>query len=284
MNFRAFLLVSCVFSALLPVQASMGTSRPFAGGGGGLSLDDALEGYNIFFDQGGDTSWDVQGGIVKIGDYAASSGFIAANQSAWIETIVGGPGVMSFWWRKILLDIPVEGSGLLSFTDNGVIRASVAGETEWVLVVLPIEAGSHVFRWSYAKDAAGSSEYDYALLDGFTWTPAGEVSSMGTPTTWLNQHGLLSGTDPDSVDLLDTDLDGHLNYEEYVAGTDPTNSVSIFRAKVDSSSAVPVVRWMPDLGAERSYSVEGSATLPPVWGATNSASRFFRVSVDIPVP
>ena len=48
-----------------------------------------------------------------------------------------------------------------------------------------------------------------------------DVSAMGTPVTWLVQHGF---TAP-NADLADPNHDGWPIWQEYVAGTDPTSSV-----------------------------------------------------------
>ena len=83
--------------------------------------------------------------------------------------------------------------------------------------------------------------------------------------------------------LADSDGDGLLAWQEYVAGSNPTNSASHFEAQITVSNGVPRVAWSPDLGAARVYTLEGKAHLNDAeWGPTNSASRFFRVKVALP--
>jgi glycosidase len=48
----------------------------------------------------------------------------------------------------------------------------------------------------------------------------------GMPDDWEDKYGLLSG-DPSDANS-DDDLDGYSNYEEYLAGTSPTNAASVF--------------------------------------------------------
>jgi hypothetical protein len=56
----------------------------------------------------------------------------------------------------------------------------------------------------------------------------------GTPIGYLREHGLTDPyyTNPDDAELGDWDGDGLLNWEEYVAGTDPTNALSVFEVLV----------------------------------------------------
>ena len=79
-------------------------------------------------------------------------------------------------------------------------------------------------------------------------------------------------------------------WEEFVAGTDPTNETSRFEAKIEMKDGVPVVTWEPDLNengtkSERLYKVygrEGLGDETPWQCPTNSLHRFFRVTVEMP--
>ena len=78
-------------------------------------------------------------------------------------------------------------------------------------------------------------------------------------------------------------------WECYVAGISPTNSLEALRAIITmDANGNPVVSWTPDLNEggtkhERVYTVEGMENLTDKsWGPTNSASRFFRVKVEMP--
>ena len=79
-------------------------------------------------------------------------------------------------------------------------------------------------------------------------------------------------------------------WEEFVAGTDPTNALSVFTVKIKMRDATPLVTWEPDLNengtkSERLYKVYGSETLDGggEWQyPTNSLHRFFKVKVEMP--
>ncbi len=58
-------------------------------------------------------------------------------------------------------------------------------------------------------------------------------------------------------------------WDDYVAGTDPTDPTSVFRASVKMVEGVPKVTWLPDLGAERVYRVLGAKGLGDAAGETH---------------
>ena len=107
---------------------------------------------------------------------------------------------------------------------------------------------------------------------------------MPGPYLWLDSFdGLVVGGDYESAAHGDQDNDRLFTWQEYVAGTVPTNAASVFRATIRGATPSPVIGWSPDLTPLRVYTVEGKSQLAdPSWAATNAASRFFRVSVDLP--
>lgn len=66
------------------------------------------------------------------------------------------------------------------------------------------------------------------------------------------------------------------------------NGVRRERKRVPAASnGVPNISWKPDLNegeqkTERTYVVEGKPGMLDEWGATNAASRFFRVKMALP--
>ena len=77
-------------------------------------------------------------------------------------------------------------------------------------------------------------------------------------------------------------------WQDYVAGTDPTNAASVFSAGIEMVGGVPQVTWLPNLntnGIERIYTIWGKTNLTDGtdWECpTNAAHRFFKMTVEMP--
>jgi len=111
-----------------------------------------------------------------------------------------------------------------------------------------------------------------------------DVSTSDTPTpvpyAWLlTFKGLVANGDFEAAAGSDPDGDGMNTWAEYVAGSDPTNAASVFRASIDAERNI---HWSPDL-SDRLYAVEGKASLTDSeWRTPDAGCRFFRVRVELP--
>ncbi len=74
----------------------------------------------------------------------------------------------------------------------------------------------------------------------------------GTAEVWLTSFNLTNGT-PDQVELLDVDGDGAMTWQEYIAGTDPTNKSDVFGLTLSQSNGMPVVQFLSRLVSGGSY-------------------------------
>jgi hypothetical protein len=140
-----------------------------------------------------------------------------------------------------------DGFGCLA-TNSELHRATVAAGCLWVATLSAGSLGSQVWR------TCDGETFDQSNVSGFTPTnrtsgfvaitgfgtnvvwgggttstgaqiwrtaPAWFTISNGTPADWMNQYFLTN-------DTQDTDGDGLTNWQEYVTGTDPTDSGSLF--------------------------------------------------------
>ena len=199
-----------------------------------------------------------------------------------MQTTVVGSGTLTFYWR---CDSETD-YDYLTFMVDGEVWSWLTGDTGWNLSTYDFGAGEHVLCWNYWKDGSNSEGMDVGWVDQVAWTPSKTITPVPVPYTWLDQYPVLlalAGGDYEAAALADVDGDGHMAWQEYVAGSNPTNYLSVFRAVLTISNNTPWITWSPDLGTARVYSLWGKTNLTDAaWGPTNAASRFFRVSVGMP--
>ena len=112
---------------------------------------------------------------------------------------------------------------IASVTTNGAPIGYVFGNTDT----------NYVFTWT-------NVQADGAIAAAFTERVTTN-SGVEVPLTWLDQY-YPSTSDYESAATSDTDEDGSAAWEEYVAGTIPTNGESVFRVTGLGAGAGPGVR------------------------------------------
>jgi hypothetical protein len=95
-----------------------------------------------------------------------------------------------------------------------------------------------------------------------TYIATEQYTTNGTPYSWLDLHGL---TNHVADDVLDQDGDGLKAWQEYIAGTDPTNSASCLAAAQTTRN---VITWTAQ--SNRIYSVYWSTNLVQGFTALNT--------------
>ena len=217
-----------------------------------VSLEEALDNPSIVWTSGGASNWWGQTVVAQDGVDAARSGKAGHRQSSWLEAQAIGPGSALFWWR-----VSSEADwDWLEFYLDGALADRISGETEWLPKTLSLGPGLHTLRWRYVKDAADLDPIgrDCGWVD---WVVGPSSSSL--PLLWLVENGL--ATDG-SADEADADGDRLLNWQEWVAGTMPTNAASALR--MQEATPLPAdggtrVRWQSVAG--RRYWVESAESL-----------------------
>ena len=152
----------------------------------------------------------------------------------------------------------------------------------------------------------------YVLPDSTGWD--GNFNSTTLPKLWedrnimhLSNDPLVAAKAPLGATAADADFHAWLNkffpdskgdygtlagkrgangipvWDSYVAGLDPTDPKSRFRAFITMKEGSPIITWEPRL-RDRVYTVVGKESLNDTadWGRTNSLTRFFKVRVELP--
>jgi hypothetical protein len=128
--------------------------------------------------------------------------------NGWLETTIQGATLVKFWWRA---DVGRQ----VQFFVDGILTATISGNTNWAQVSTTVDASSHQLRWEVART---STSYPFSAV----WLD--ELTGLTAPTTttfqqWQTQFAL-SGVN--AVPLADFDKDGVTNLVEFAFNLDPT--------------------------------------------------------------
>jgi len=129
-----------------------------------------------------------------------------------------------------------------------------------------------------AGDPAGVTAAKESALAAMDLVPP-VSTALGTPVAWYQIRGITpQGTDDwDAVDHYDSDGDSKLNWQEYVAGTDPTNPLSLFKiVTIRANVGEPVyLEWIGGTaGPSTPYVIESTQSLLPLdWQTVGTRAR-----------
>jgi len=123
---------------------------------------------NFAWSPGGDVPWFTQTNVSYAGGSAWQSGQVGQGQHSFLQTIVVGPGVLSFWGY-------MDSWGVPSFYLDGVESFSgdfwdTPAPGYWYPASYPIAAGSHTVRWQL--DYGGTAWVDQVIFSSPNpWSP-----------------------------------------------------------------------------------------------------------------
>ena len=266
-------------------------------------LSEAMNLYGYLMETDTSNPWTVVTDMSHDGVSCARSGAIGHGGMTWLQTSVRKAGTMSFWWKAACEEAEEEDGETYwydygVFLVDGVEKSKIAGnDTGWRKVEVEVPSGGkHILRWEYRKDGATSYSPDCIWLDQVQWIPADDSGYTLTtpepvPYSWLRAYNL--GLDSDfetaakSLNGKNTGGKAMSVWQDYVAGTDPTNVNSVFTAAIEMVDGLPHVTWSPNLntnGEVRVYTIFGKTNLTDAtWVCpTNAAHRFFKVKVEMP--
>ncbi len=227
----------CELSAL----ASADSALPSAGIGlrlvrsVSLALAEVLDHPGLSWESGGPEPWGAQTGTTHDGEDAAESSPLAQGETAWMETVVEGPGNLSFRWKTD----GAEGEDILSFAVGGAEAFARSGIGGWEEQIVEIDEGSHLLRWTYARGSAtgesrawiDSVAYAEATVPSVTTAPASGIG--GTSVTLggevvhdggreITGRGVVYGPSPDptldSGTVLSVDTQGEGSFAVLATG------------------------------------------------------------------
>ena len=280
------------------------------------TLGDYVNSPRLEFESKGNATWCGDLEVSYDGVASLRSGAVGDSEVSSLETEVTGAGRIGFWWKASSEAFRQVKIDYVSFCIDGVEQAWIGGDVDWTNVAFNVVGeGTHVLTWEYHKDSEGSVGEDCAWLDEVVWMPSGGAIPELTPaqaTTWIatelatryaksgegaagyqSRFEAKFGTNPVAAMTMSTnkkDAKGNDMYvwQDYVAGTDPTDTNSVFTAAITMVDGMPVVEWSPKLSAaeeaRRRYTIYGKSSLESgeAWHSpTNALDRCFKVGVEM---
>lgn len=254
-----------------------------------------LDNTSLDFTQTGSKGWGGVYSVHKVGNSSAKNGGLKAGQTTSIQTSVSGERYVMFWWKS---ELPEIQDVCFECLVDGVSMVKIQGVKDWRKETVRIPAGSHQVEWRHSNSSGVDEAIEAAVfLDGVSTVE--NAATVTTPISvefsWLDQYsGLLESYGGDYELLANAktgkkDLGGNdmFVWQDYVAGTDPTDPDDLLQIELKMVDGVPNVSWKPDLnknGVKRTYKVMGRAELGSggwEWPSDALRHRFFKVSVDM---
>jgi len=168
---------------------------------------------------------------------------------------------------------------LCNYAPNNYISSySPFDETHTAVTNEPhIDINTNNKNW-FVKAILENTDADGNGLDDWKQYTSTKTTPIPVPYDWLISYGMTNNFE--EVAMADSDGDGYSVWQEFVAGTDPTNILSLFA--VTYYDQVNLL-WSPDL-PDRIYTVAGKTNLSDsAWvSPTNNSHHYFKVRVEMP--
>jgi hypothetical protein len=123
-------------------------------------LETALDGLGLSWVDGGNAAWSGQTRVTHESRSAAQSGQIGDDERTSMETVVIGPGTLSFWWKVS----SEENFDYLVLSIDGIKHATISGEVDWERKEVRLPSGTHTVRF-ILKDVSSIGGLDAAWVD-----------------------------------------------------------------------------------------------------------------------
>ena len=221
----------------------------------------AVDNMNLEFTTGGTSAWVVSTNTAAFGPSCVQSGKISRGASTWLETVVDGCGVLSFWWCCDT-GYAIFGSDDVSFMIDGVKQSVIHGQTSWQELTYTLsDPGEHTLRWIYEKDAFLSlfARSDCAWVDAISWKPVAP-----TPPDPIIQEPIVPSTTVVSVSAHPVD-----DSRGKVSGAKDAQVGRTVTLKATPNKGFAFGGWYVDRACTQpAVTVQATDFRTPTWGYT----------------
>lgn len=299
---EAFAYCSRLASVTIPDSVTRIGSSAFYGciGLTSVSLPDSVTsiGYRVFSDCWGLTSVSIPGSVTSIRDEAFSgcSGltnvYIPDSVVSLSATAFDGCDRLWTSWYRSLANLSASGGG---GTSGG--GSSGGGEASRTVSLTVTNVVVHYVVPGVASDAVTPATNSTGIVNIISEVTVSKAIAISED--WAKQYPAFEatfGTDFSAALTKETGKrDGAGNpmfvWQDYVAGTDPTDPASVFVASLtfDAETGAPIIGWSPVLSpseaAKRVYTIRGKKRMTdPEWtplDGNEAEYNFFLLTVEM---
>ncbi|HTY46295.1 MAG TPA: hypothetical protein VMB46_01365, partial [Methanomassiliicoccales archaeon] len=126
-----------------------------------VSYNQALDTSGLSFTSSSVADWVSVPYQPRYGSDAIKSGDTANSGESSLSTTLVGPVTIAFYWR---VSSETGKDTLSSFLDSTKL-STISGTVNWTNQVVSVPSGTHVLKWTYAKDGSGSVGDDAGYVD-----------------------------------------------------------------------------------------------------------------------
>ena len=276
-----------------------------------VDLASALGATNLVWTTSPNGAWFAQAATTHNGLPAAQTATpLMASQSS-LQTVVTGPGMLSFWWKMSF-------SNYLYFAFGGLSQASISGPSDWRQSTFYLGPGTANLVWACVRRAPGLDWTNAAWVSEVSFVSGGtapsvtvpptnqtisagssttfNVAAVGTPPLsyrWLFSGAYLLGATRQTLSLADVQSTNEGDYSVVVTNTFGAITSSIATLTVNPTSPFVIAQPVDQVMVRRgfaSFSVAASGSEPftyqwqfngtNILGATNSTLMLTNAQAD----
>ena len=221
-------------------------------------LGAAVEQPALTWQTGGHSIWSSQGTTTHDGADAAESGAIGDGEQSWMQTVVSGPCVLSFWWKVSSSSAGGGRGDCLACLVDGVEQPNaITGTVGWVQQQVLVSSGNHTVRWVYAKNASDSAGSDAGWVDEIASEPLVNLALASRGSTIVGNNGKYHALLIDGVKTGYTGSTG-FGYTYWTGSSNSPGKMTLDLKALCTVSSTRLLLWDLDSRYYR-YRIEASA-------------------------